>query len=854
MSGTARRYNAVVPDFAITEKKPGVRIDPGPHIGVVKANIDPLRKGRLSVFIESFGGDPYDETNWRVVQYSSPFFGQTPNTEFSGKARNNDWVNTTHSYGMWFTPPDLETRVICMFINGDPDNGYYMGCIPQGHSQHPVPGHATSSTARSDDKDSYNADTMPVSDYNERVEELKHQNFKTNPKPANPILVGLLKFQGLFRDAVRGLTTSSAKRESPSRVFGISTPGRPYPEYTDEQLANLSTNEAASQKQTNLRMFRFPGHQFVMDDGDKQGNSNLVRLRTAGGHQVLMHDTAGVVYIASGTGNAWMEFRNDGRIDVYSKESISYHAEKDFNVTAGQSINFHSKGPVNMVGEDAVYVEGKALNIKGKNAVNLSGGTTTNIKAGGILSLSGTANTSISSALVTIKGALTMINSGGAVPASTVPTAPKFTHPAVKKQDTEWVQSGSIESIATRVPMHEPWNRNIQFAPIKTGSGNGIGLGTVLSVAGAGLTALGATPDTFSFSNLADKTGLSTAFGGVTGPISEAWSSVKDSVGGIADSLTEAFGTTTAEVTQWFNETKAEITDTLNDFDFSDPAGEINNKINGELVTLAEDVFGDTIANEFGEDIVTSQLVSQLAGAYVTPLVTQRITDSGIEQISAIVGSVNNVVQQLTLEDVATFTLQIVDIPYLTVDNAKALVATVGTLEKAADDVGSYDWDNIRLDGTVEIGKYSFDLNNLQDLGYVKAGTNLDLNDPDVWTGKDGIIDKSKFLLSEEIQDSSINQLLTSNIEQLESAGAIKPEDDQATVAGMAAVAKRAGVDNAIKWRNGEIQNDTYDEYFAQANGIIKNQENTGVSNIVNSSTYDAEYAARVSAERDQNS
>ena len=32
---------------------------------------------------------------------------------------------------MWFTPPDIGTRVLCFFVNGDANLGYYIGGMKQ---------------------------------------------------------------------------------------------------------------------------------------------------------------------------------------------------------------------------------------------------------------------------------------------------------------------------------------------------------------------------------------------------------------------------------------------------------------------------------------------------------------------------------------------------------------------------------------------------------------------------------------------------------------------------------------------------------------------------------------------------
>ena len=54
---------------------------------------------------------------------------------------------------------------------------------------------------------------------------LPNNNYEAIPKPIHPFAEVLVR-QGLSADDIRGNTSSSARRESPSQVFGISTPGR----------------------------------------------------------------------------------------------------------------------------------------------------------------------------------------------------------------------------------------------------------------------------------------------------------------------------------------------------------------------------------------------------------------------------------------------------------------------------------------------------------------------------------------------------------------------------------------------------------------------------------------------------
>ena len=90
---------------------------------------------------------------------------------------------------------------------------------------------------------------------------------------------------------------------------------------------------------------------FTPDKNREQGQSNLVRLRSAGGAQMLFNDTAGIVYVINQAGNSWVQLSSDGKIDIYSSGDISMHTENDLNFHVGgdfaldaDSINLKARG------------------------------------------------------------------------------------------------------------------------------------------------------------------------------------------------------------------------------------------------------------------------------------------------------------------------------------------------------------------------------------------------------------------------------------------------------------------------------------------------------------------------------
>jgi hypothetical protein len=65
------------------------------------------------------------------------FYGVTPKE--SSIEGVGTYPGNQQSYGMWFTPPDLNTSVLCFFVNGDPSQGYYVGCVPEIGLNHMIP-------------------------------------------------------------------------------------------------------------------------------------------------------------------------------------------------------------------------------------------------------------------------------------------------------------------------------------------------------------------------------------------------------------------------------------------------------------------------------------------------------------------------------------------------------------------------------------------------------------------------------------------------------------------------------------------------------------------------------------------
>jgi len=223
--------------------------------------------------------------------------------------------------------------------------------------------------AEADNAGSYGR--VPVAEYNKKINDLKDPDVTQLEKPKHP-LADVLDSQGLLFDDIRGITTSSARREVPSMVFGISTPG-PIDKRDGAPRGRIGKKEW---KIDNAFVGRLGGSTWVMDDGDARflrkktasmgppeyasledgetdgdveiPHNELIRLRTRTGHQILLHNSEDLIYITNARGTAWIELTSDGKIDIFAQDSISIKTDKDLNLYSGRDINIEAKRNFNV--------------------------------------------------------------------------------------------------------------------------------------------------------------------------------------------------------------------------------------------------------------------------------------------------------------------------------------------------------------------------------------------------------------------------------------------------------------------------------------------------------------------------
>ena len=444
----------------------GVPSEFGPFIGIVMNNVDPTRAGRLQVYIETFsGGDMNDSTKWTTVRYLPGFYGYTP---AGNNADNNDgdFTQNQNAYGMWFTPPDIGITVLCVFANGDRQLGYYIGVVPEDGLGHMVPaiGGSTEKVIANKNQETYFADDplLPVIEINTQNAAIANNGrFFDQKKPVHNVVAGVLFQQGLNNDRERGPIRSTSQRETPSAVFGISTPGIPV--YQGGMKPNdirrkIQANELQP-KQAQV-LGRMGGHTLVMDDGDLDGNNALFRLRTPKGHQITMNDSGNFFYITHANGQTWLEFGAEGTVDVFSTNSVNIRTQGDINMHADRDINMYAGGNIQVKTANAMTVEAMTdLNVTAQRDFKIYSKSTIGVKADGTLSLN--------SASGSWNGGDALLFTAGGIDLNG-PAAPEVTAPKpiakILLSDTEFdtakgwqVKDDALETIVPRAPTHEPY-------------------------------------------------------------------------------------------------------------------------------------------------------------------------------------------------------------------------------------------------------------------------------------------------------------------------------------------------------------------------------------------------------------
>ena len=498
----------------LQEVNSGDLISAGPWIGVVKNNVDYTRNGRLQVYIPTLGNlDPDDPQGWVICNYLSPFMGST-NMNNANPGKGFDTVQ--QSYGFWMVPPDVGVRVLVIFAEHDMNKAYWIGCIAEPLKNSMVP--SIGSRAYNDasgsvinfGSDFQNAETItavqesleywftenpgdtsgirfPTSEVQFKtttdadgnpIKGVSPEEYYISPRAIHEDLYKQFVVQGVQNDKDRGPISSSAQRETPSQVFGFSTPGRLRNDIaTDAGLATkvkagTATQEDVKSYVNNGDKPRRGGHSLTMDDGNVVGENNLIRLRTSRGHQITMHDTEEFIHIQHANGLAWVEIDAKGQISIFSNNSLNIRTAFDLNLRADRDINIEAGNDVKIRGKKNIKAETDDLYIKSfKNTRMHQGEDLTVLTDGGIaINSNATSGWNVAGGSLNLEGGeIIYLND----PSGKVATSPeveeihKDKYTDVKNDGgVIWKETTApedeIDSILEWIPTHEPYPRRIK--------------------------------------------------------------------------------------------------------------------------------------------------------------------------------------------------------------------------------------------------------------------------------------------------------------------------------------------------------------------------------------------------------
>jgi hypothetical protein len=451
-------------------------VKPGMYLATVTNVLDNNFMGMLQVkLIHAGSGNSNYSGQHLPVKYMSPFFGST-NRKFVKDV--DDYDNTQKSYGMWMVPPDIGTTVVVIFMQGSPKFGYWIGCVPDDSMNFMVPGIAATKYAVDPVEE-----RVPVAEYNNKINKTNNSVADATKvlKPQHPF-TDILVEQGLIKDDIRGITTSSARREAPSMVFGISTPG-------PIDSAGPKGQVGPDDDFATVPVSRLGGSTFVMDDGDDKflreepagegppkyasieagettglpdiPHNELIRLRTRTGHQILLHNSEDLIYIGNAKGTTWIELTSNGKIDIFAEDSISIHTKTDINFRADRDVNIEA---------------GRNFNLKALQKNHQEAGTDTEIFS--------TENSKITSLVSShINSTVNHIETAGKIFMNSGDNKADIVEILTVNKVPDELGELTVESFMLRVPMHEPWAHHenlkpMDFTPEKTDivAGESIGI------------------------------------------------------------------------------------------------------------------------------------------------------------------------------------------------------------------------------------------------------------------------------------------------------------------------------------------------------------------------------------------
>lgn len=410
--------------------------------GQVMSTADPDQMGRVKVWVPALDGENFNVDQLPWADYASPFMGFT--VEYPGGQAAIS--NKSHAaYGFWAIPK-IGATVLVFCLNGDPTSRCYFASTVRLHRNRSLP------VGRNAD---FHGNVGPWGDAGDGSGKL------------NPIQPAYDNLREQFQDDLtaseaqtRGVyerQVAQAKDDKDGSEGYSSNPADP--SYLDPQTYCLVT----------------PGrHAIIMQDDP---HWSRLRIKTAEGHQVIFDDANERIYVSTSKGRTWFEMDQDGHVNCYGAESLSFRAGKDINFFADGNINMEAGEGVNVKADngdirltaqkkfqakanDSIILSACGIfDIDSEKSLKITAAQSVDIFGGQDFNATGSSNLNLKAGSKFMAQGSTMgLNGGGTLNAS----AGKINLNSGDAGSAKTAEKASCAEVADGpaiVPAHEPWER-----------------------------------------------------------------------------------------------------------------------------------------------------------------------------------------------------------------------------------------------------------------------------------------------------------------------------------------------------------------------------------------------------------
>jgi len=443
------------------------------YIAEVMDTRTPARNGDIKVWVLNSGTDRNNPENW-VTAHQINNYGLTITDNKIGETYNTQPTG----FGVWNTIPYIGNYVFIFYpCTVDKSFDAYWFGSANNYNNLMVPGISYDLTQKNDLSAKCETN-LSTQSFGKRFEYTPLQNG--------------LKTQGLDGDRLRGISTASTMRETPSHCYGFLSPFGNQMVIDDgwsigDSNLNWDLDPRDNANDNNNKDDYGDYHNkkewiSSLKNKDKDNELNRFhggfRFRTRNGTQILILD-AGNIYMINKDGSAWMELSDDGYIDCYSEKGISASSDGDINLH-GKNINIEAENTITLNAGNNMILNASGTISSNSGVLSVSDRLsvpTITASTGNINSLSSGEASIVGTFAGTLQGTAFYATSAGFMPMEQpLPSINAVELDSVEKPTyynmEQKVDGETKTSITTRLPCHEPWaahnkNNNIPDLVIK---------------------------------------------------------------------------------------------------------------------------------------------------------------------------------------------------------------------------------------------------------------------------------------------------------------------------------------------------------------------------------------------------